>query len=99
MKNKVRGWKGHKIEKRWFFCSKGEVEVSVVNLECFGNENPFFYKFKLNDTNLDVLYVPQGYATSIKQIKPKSKIVAMSDYLINTSNDENLRWDKNFFNR
>ena len=93
----LRGWKGHLVEKRWFFCSYGIVEVHVTNIDCFKRRKPKIFKFELSDENLNVLYVPEGFATLIKQKKPKSRVVAMSDYLLNTSNDENLRWNIDYF--
>lgn len=44
-------------------------------------------------------YLYQCFATTIKQNKNKSRIIAMSDYLLGESNDENLRWDSNFFKK
>ena len=34
-----RGWKGHLIENRWFYCQIGEIEVQVVSVECFQKKN------------------------------------------------------------
>ena len=92
-----RGWKGHLVEKRWFICSYGEVEIKVISIDSFKTHNPNHQTYVLSDTDLNVLYVPEGYATMIRQAKKKSRVMAMSDYLLGTSNDENLRWNSNFF--
>ncbi len=31
-KNLKRGWKGHKIQKRWFLCSKGKIQIEVIDI-------------------------------------------------------------------
>ena len=94
-----RGWKGHLIENRWFYCQIGEIEVQVVSVECFQKKEPKIETFNLTEKNLNVLFVPKGFATLIKQNKNKSRIIAMSDYLLGASNDENLRWESNFFKK
>jgi len=92
-----RGWKGHMIESRWFFCSKGSIEIQVVPINSFSERINKIVKFNLSEEELNILFVPNGYATLVKQIKDKSRLVAMSDYLIGVSNDEDLRWNSNFF--
>ena len=34
----VRGWKGHKIETRWFFASKGRVTINTVSISDLENK-------------------------------------------------------------
>ena len=97
--NQLRGWKGHMIENRWFYCQTGEIEIQTVSLKCFEKKNPKIEKFNLSDENLNILFVPKGFATIIKQNQNKSRVVAMSDYFLGESNDENLKWPSNFFNK
>ena len=94
-----RGWKGHLVENRWFYCQIGEIKVQVVSVECFKKKEPKIETFNLTEENLNILFVPKGFATLIKQNKNKSRVVAMSDYLLGESNDENLRWESNFFKK
>lgn len=94
-----RGWKGHLVENRWFYCSTGEIEIQVIPIKSFQTNKPEIEKFNLSDKNLNVLFVPKGFATMIKQNKSKSRIVAMSDYFLEACNDDNLRWSSKFFNK
>ena len=92
-----RGWKGHMIESRWFFCTMESMEIQVVPINSFSERKNKIVKFNLCEEELNMLFVPNGYATLVKQIKDKSRLAAMSDYLIGISNDEGLRWDSSFF--
>lgn len=88
-----RGWKGHKIEKRWFYANKGTIEIqveSIMNLENRDYFNP--RKFLLDDAALDILFVPPGYATLIVQKQKGASVIAMSNYLLHTTEDD-LRFD------
>jgi len=92
-----RGWKGHLVENRWFYCSAGEIKIQVVPISNFDIQFPTIEVFNLSDKNLNILFVPKGFATLIKQSKKESRITAMSDYLLGKSNDDNLRWKSNIF--
>ena len=93
--NYIRGWKGHKIETRWFFASKGSIIISTISISDLekSNPSPIIKTFKLNEDNLNVLEVPPGNATSIKQYSNGDRICVFADYHLGLSNDENLRWD------
>ena len=91
----VRGWKGHKIETRWFFATKGSIIINTISISDLEDPDSFsvINTFKLNDNNLDVLKVPPGFATSIKQYSNGDRICVFADYELGLSGDEGLRWD------
>jgi dTDP-4-dehydrorhamnose 3,5-epimerase-like enzyme len=93
--NYIRGWKGHKIETRWFFASKGSIIISTISISDLekSNPSPIIKTFKLNEDNLNILEVPPGNATSIKQYSNGDRICVFADYHLGLSNDEDLRWD------
>jgi len=82
--NPVRGWQGHKVEQRWFVAVNGVFEINVVGLENWDSSKPDLpvKKFKITQEQLDVLYVPPGFATAIRSLAPGSTLLAMSDYRI-----------------
>ena len=89
-----RGWKGHIIEDRWFLCSFGSIQISIKSISKSLIElNKSTISIVLNSNTFDVLYVPKGFATSIKQIKKNSKITVFSNYSLNHL-DDHLRWDE-----
>ena len=91
----VRGWKGHKIETRWFFASKGSVTINTISISDLENKNlsSSINTFILSEGNLDILKVPPGFATSIKQYSNGDKICVFADYKLGAGNDEDLRWN------
>ena len=91
----IRGWKGHKIETRWFFATKGSIIISTISISDLEDPDSFsvINTFKLNNNNLDVLEVPPGFATSIKQYSNGDRICVFADYELGLSGDEDLRWD------
>lgn len=95
--NYLRGWKGHRIENRWFICVKGTIRVYVTSIIDLEHKNKNYKHYELNEKKMDVLFVPAGNATLIKQITANSRIMAFSDWLIGKSGDEDLRWPNNIF--
>tara|TARA_B110000027_G_C15971543_1_gene234516 strand:- start:203 stop:634 length:432 start_codon:yes stop_codon:yes gene_type:complete len=93
--NYIRGWKGHKIETRWFFATKGSIIINTILISDLENKNlsSSINTFILNEGNLDILKVPPGFATSIKQYSNGDKICVFADYNLGAGNDEGLRWD------
>lgn len=93
--NYIRGWKGHKIETRWFCATKGNIIINTILISDLENSNPSpnVNTFKLSEDNLNILEVPPGFATSIKQYLNGDRICVFADYELGESDDENLRWD------
>ena len=93
--NHIRGWKGHKIETRWFFATKGSIIINTILISDLEKVHPFpvIKTFKLNENNLNVLEVPPGFATSIQQYSNGDRICVFADFEIGVSDDEDLRWD------
>ena len=93
--NYIRGWKGHKIETRWFFATKGSIIINIILISDLEKAlpSPVIKTFKLNEDNLNVLEVPPGFATSIKQYSNGDRICVYADYQLGVSGDEDLRWD------
>ena len=91
----IRGWKGHKIETRWFFATKGSIIINTILISDLEKAHhlPVVKTFKLNEDNLNVLEVPPGFATSIKQFSNGDRICVFADYYLGISGDEDLRWD------
>ena len=93
--NYIRGWKGHEIETRWFFATKGCMIINTILISDLEKSHtlPLINTFKLNQDSLNILVVPPGFATSIKQYSNGDRICVFADYELGVSGDEGLRWD------
>lgn len=94
----VRGWQGHKTERRWFSVMKGSVRIRLIAVDNWENPNPDLecLEFVLTAIKLDILEVPAGYISSIQFMEEKGILSVMSDYLIGEIQDE-YRYDINYF--
>lgn len=94
----IRGWQGHQIEQRWFSAVRGSFKIAVISIDNWQKPSvdSMMQEFILDDTTLDVLWIPQGHITSIQALEPYAKLMAMSDYNLGEINDE-YRLDINYF--
>ena len=92
-----RGWQGHKIEKRWFFCVKGSFRIDLVKVDNWENpsENLEIISYTLSDVDPEVLYVPNGYVNGFVSLQEGSKLMLMSDYKLGSLADDEVRFELN----
>ncbi len=85
-----RGWQGHKVEQRWMLVTNGSFKIRVKHVDLFEKSNSDIqsFEFTLDSKIMNVLHVPSGYLTAIKSLELNSKLLLMSDYMLNEINDE-----------
>lgn len=95
----MRGWQGHKIEKRWFAAITGSFKIELRAIDDW--ENPSqdcqMLIFELSSNELDVLCVPKGYVSKIADLESGSKLLVFADHLLGEVKDE-YRFDIEYFN-
>lgn len=94
----IRGWQGHKIEKRWFASIKGSFDISVIEVDNFTNPSNdlIIQKYILTDDILTYLHIPSGYITAIQAKENGSKLLVLADYGLGEINDE-YRYNLDYF--
>lgn len=95
----IRGWQGHRIEKRWFACIKGNFLISVIKVDDFQNPSKDLriQQFTLDDKTLDYLFISPGCITAIKSSEKGSKLLVLADYNLGEVQDE-YRFSIDYFN-
>jgi dTDP-4-dehydrorhamnose 3,5-epimerase-like enzyme len=98
--NVVRGWQGHKIEKRWFCAAIGSFIIRLIKINNWElpSKELRCIEYEINSDKLEVLYVPKGYVTSIQSIGENAKLLVMANYLIGETKDE-YRYPINYFKK
>lgn len=89
----IRGWRGHKIESRWFICVKGSIRIWVTilqNLEKKNSPDHTMTYFDLHEDSIDCLEVPPGYATAFQSLVESSKLQCFSDFKVGEVEDDFL---------
>lgn len=95
----MRGWQGHKIEKRWFSAITGSSKIELRAIDDWDtpSQSCQLFLFELSSNELDVLYVPKGYVSKISSLESGSKLLVFADHLLGEVKDE-YRFDIEYFN-
>jgi len=92
--NLFRGWRGHKVEKKWFYCLEGALKIKLVKIDDFERPSPQLLPktIVLKAEVPEVLKVPGGYATGIRALAENSRLMVFSDSSLETSKTDDYRF-------
>lgn len=95
----IRGWRGHRIEKRWFYVLSGVYVVNLVAIDNWNMPNPNspVRKEILRVDEMKVLYVPEGFATSFRALETNSELLVYADHPVNHAPLDNYVWPIEYF--
>lgn len=94
-----RGWRGHRIEQRWFHVTVGSFEIELVSIDNWEQPNKELpiLSFVLTAEKTEVLHVPAGYATCIRALQANSKVILFADYGIENAKLDDHLWPLDYF--
>ena len=91
----VRAWQGHRLETKWFVCTRGGFEVRLIepdNWETPSKQLPVTV-FSLTEKQPGVLWVPPGFVTGFRATKNHSTLMVYSDVALEASVSDDYRFD------
>ncbi|WP_185213166.1 WxcM-like domain-containing protein [Sphingobacterium mizutaii] len=95
----IRGWRGHKIEERWFYVISGEFELDIVKIDdwdlCDRNLDVNRYQLKAEDNR--IVHLPCGYATAFRALKKDSKLLVYSNFGLDHAKNDDYVWPIDYF--
>ncbi len=91
----VRGWQGHKAEKKWFYCNKGSFVLNLIEIDNFNNPSRALKpkRFVLEASKPGILEITGGYATGFKAIHENSKLLVFSNFSLEDSKQDDFRYE------
>lgn len=98
-KTVVRGWHGHKYEKKWFYCVKGEFVLALIKPDNWENPSANLTPtiINLNEDDSKIVAVPEGYANCIKALSDNSILLVLSGKKLPEAYNDSWRYDKNMW--
>jgi len=90
----LRGWQGHRVEKRWFIAVKGKFLIKLVKIDNFEcpSDDLEVKSIELDSRMLEAVIVESGYGSSIQALEGESKLLVFSNYKIGEVED-NYRYN------
>jgi dTDP-4-dehydrorhamnose 3,5-epimerase len=95
----IRAWQGHKIEKRWFYCTEGSFDIRIVKIDNWESpsDDLTVEKVILNSKKPIILKIPSGYVNGIKALSKNSKLILFSNFKFDENQNDEYRFDKNLW--
>ncbi len=94
----IRGWRGHKIERRWFYVNCGVFKINIIKPNDWENpDKNITPETFILDPNSGILSVPNGYATSIQALQPDSDLLVFADHTISEAMHDDYVFPIDYF--
>jgi dTDP-4-dehydrorhamnose 3,5-epimerase-like enzyme len=95
----IRAWQGHKIERKWFYCTKGAFEIKVVKIDNWDNPSKdlLIKNHILNANKTQILNVREGCCTAIRALENNASLLVFSDKTLEEAKGDDFRFDKNYW--
>ncbi|WP_367329746.1 hypothetical protein [Sphingobacterium multivorum] len=95
----VRGWRGHKIEQRWFYVLSGEFSLDLVKIDNWAKPDQSLpvHNIILKACEMKVLNVPNGYATAFRALEQDSELLVYADYPLSHAVEDDFTWPLEYF--
>lgn len=91
----VRGWRGHKMEQRWFYTFLIKV-VKIDNWE-IPHAGLQQLSFELGADRMQILHIPTGYATALQVLEENSELMVFADYGIENAEKDDYSYPIGYF--
>ncbi len=95
----VRGWHGHKHEKKWFYCVKGSFTLALVKIDDWENPSTDLQAeiYNLAESKSDIIAVPEGYANCIKATSEEATLMVFSGKRLPEAYNDSWRYDSSLW--
>jgi len=95
----IRGWRGHKIEQRWFYAVSGQFLIRLVKIDHWEQPSAFLTieEVVLDASEGSVLHIPAGYATAVQATETQSEMLVFADYAITHAMKDDFTWPSDYF--
>ncbi len=97
--NIIRGWRGHRIEKRWFYVLTGAFVLNVVKIDdwCSPLKTLPIEKVIISSEDQQVVMIPEGLATSFQAISENSTLLVFANFEIQNAVNDDYVWPSDYF--
>lgn len=92
----VRAWQAHKVEAKYFKCTKGRFLLAAVAIDDWNRPSSHLeaQTFVLDAEETQVLCVPGGYANGFKALDADAELLVFSDQSMDAAKEDQFRFDK-----
>lgn len=90
----LRGWHGHKIDNKFFYCVHGKVRVHFVKIDNWESPSKDLQieNILLTSEESNILHIPEGYANAIEFLESSSKLISFTTLPLTNVEEDSVRY-------
>ncbi|WP_099364921.1 WxcM-like domain-containing protein [Sphingobacterium sp. 1.A.4] len=95
----IRGWRGHRVEQRWFYVLTGSFILNIIKIDDWNKPSsdlPIEKKI-IRSQDMQIIHVPKGYATAFQAMEEGSELMVFADFGIENAPNDNYLWAQDYF--
>lgn len=95
----IKGWRGHRIEKRWLYVLSGSFNIGLIKINNWKSPDPKLdtERVVLKSSELKILHISTGYCTTFRALENDSELLVYADYPTSHDSLYNYSWPLSFF--
>lgn len=95
----VRGWRGHRLEQRWFYVLTGSFSLDIIQIDNWSNpsNNLAIQHLEISAKDMRIIHIPAGYATSFRALDLDSELLVFADHSISHASLDDYTWPPDYF--
>ena len=97
----IRGWHGHKLERKWFYCVKGAFTIGLVEIDDWEAPSKELKPqiIRISEQKSEIICVPAGFASCIIADVPNSTLMVLSGKTLKDAMavPDSYRFDPNYW--
>jgi dTDP-4-dehydrorhamnose 3,5-epimerase len=95
----VRAWHAHRHERKWVMAVSGAALAACVEIDDWDapSKDQEVHRFVLDANQSSVLAVPPGFANGAMSLAPGTKLLYLSDRVLQESLDDDVRFPARYW--
>ena len=95
----LRGYHGHKSERKWFYCLSGSFTMSLVKIDDWAHPSKDLKPqiIRISAKKSQMVLVPAGFANCLRAEEPHSLLLVFSGRRYPECLDDSYRYDPNYW--
>jgi len=95
----VRGWRGHRRERRWFYVISGAFVIDIVKIDDWEvpSRELCIDRYILKDSDQSLLSVDRGHATAFRALNEDSELLVFADHELADAKLDDYTWPEDYF--
>ncbi|MCP2029193.1 dTDP-4-dehydrorhamnose 3,5-epimerase [Flavobacterium sp. HSC-32F16] len=97
--NPIRGWQGHKLDSKNFYCLNGSFKIHFIKIDNWENpsQDLVIETVMVSESDSKIVHVPAGYANAIESLETNSKLISFSTLPLVNVKEDDVRYPSDYW--